>query len=125
MLKRLFALVIAVLIVNLAVVSSGNAQSKDLSPEEARAQVAKLGTGPKAVVRVTLRDGKKIQGWLSGVADDHFTVTGEKSGSITSIAYADVKEVKSLKPSRGMLAAGIVGGLALVVVIFLFVGAKH
>jgi len=125
MLKRLLALVVGVFSLNLIVVSPGNAQTKDLSPEQARAQVAKLGTGPKALVRVTLRDGKKVQGWLSSVADDHFTVTNEKNGATTSIAYADVRAVKSLKPSRGMLAAGIVGGLALVVVIALFAGGRH
>ncbi len=125
MFKRLLALVVAVLSANLVSVSSGIAQKKDLSPEEARAQISNLGTGPKALVRVTLRDGKKVQGWLSSVAGDHFTVTNEKSGAATSIAFEDIRAVKSLRPSKGAVIAAVAGGLALVAVIFLFAGAKH
>jgi hypothetical protein len=77
------------------------------------------------VVRVTLKDNKKVQGWLSSAGEDHFTVTGEKSGALTDIKYSEVKQIKSLKPSKSALVAGVVGGLALAAVIFLFAGAKH
>lgn len=123
--KKLLAIVVAVFMANLVCISSVNAQKKALSGDEVKAKIAKLGTGPKAVVRVTLQDKTKVQGWVSAVTDDHFTVTDEKSGAGTTIAYADVREVKSLRPSKGALIAGVSGGVALVVVIFLFAGAKH
>jgi len=113
------------LTVNVVFAPWAKAQTRAASPEEVKAKVAKLGTGPKAVVRVALRDGKKVQGWLSSAAEDGFAVADEKSGAVTTIAYADVAGVKSLKPSKGALIAGVVGGLALVVVIFLFAGAKR
>ena len=123
--KKVFAIIIAALTLNLACASSATAQKRGLSADEAKAEVAKLGTGPKAVVRATLKDDKKVQGWLSFAGEDHFTITDEKSGALTDIKYSDVARVKSLRPSKGALVAGVAGGLALAVVIFLFAGAKH
>ena len=97
------------------------AQKKGLSADEAKAEIAKLGTGPKSVVRVTLKDDRKVQGWLSFAGEDHFTLTTEKSGALTDIKYSDVARVKSLKPSKGAVIAVTVGGLALSLLIFLFV----
>ena len=123
--RKTTATVIAVLTVNLICISSVTAQRNELSAADARMEIAKLGTGPQAVVRVILKNKKKVQGWLSFADDGHFTVTAEKSGAVTSIKYSDVSSVKNLKPSRGALVAGIAGGLSLAVVIFLFAGAKH
>jgi hypothetical protein len=125
MYKKALAIIMTGFIINLVCVSSVRAQKKDLSTDEAKAEIAKFGTGPKAIVRVTLKDNKKVQGWLSFAGEDHFTLTGEKSGALTDIKYSDVTRVKSLRPSKGALVAGVAGGLALAVVIFLFAGAKH
>jgi hypothetical protein len=122
MLKKLFSLLVFGLFVNTISLSPAYAQSRESpSPDGAKAVVAKLGAGPKAVVRVTLKDSKKVQGWLSFAGEDHFTVTDEKSGALTDIKYSEVRQIKSLKPSKGALIAGIVGALALTVAIFLFV----
>ena len=124
MFVRLLATAVAVLMVNLVLVSSSNAQKKDLSREEAKTQISTLGTGPKALVRVTLRDKKKVQGWISLVADDQFTVT-DKTGTTTSITYAEVSTLKSLKPSKGLTAAVAVVAIGVAALVFLFAGAKH
>ncbi len=123
--KKALAIIMTVFTINLVCVSSVMAQKELISADEAKAEIAKLGTGPKAVVRVTLKDDKKAQGWLSFAGEDHFTLTGEKSGALTDIKYSDVTRVKSLRPSKGALVAGVAGGLALAVVIFLFAGAKR
>jgi hypothetical protein len=125
MYQKALAIIIAALTFNLVCPSSALAQKKGLSAAEAKAEIAKLGTGPKAVVRITLKDDKKVQGWLSFADQDHFTLTDEKSGALSDIKYSDVARVKSLKPSQGALVAGVVGGLVLAVAIFLFAGAKH
>jgi hypothetical protein len=125
MCKKALAVIIAALTLNLVCASSALAQKRGLSADEAKAEIAKLGTGPKAVVRVTLKDEKKVQGWLSFAGEDHFTVTGEKSGALTEVRYSEVARVKSLRPPKGAVVAAVVVGLALSVVIFLFAGAKH
>ena len=122
MLKKLCSLLLVGLLVSTISQSPAYAQTREsISADEAKAEVAKLGTGPKAVVRVTLKDNKKVQGWLSFTGEDHFTVTDRKSGALTDIKYSEVRQIKSLKPSKGALIVGIVGGLALSVAIFLFV----
>jgi hypothetical protein len=125
MYKKLLAISIIALILNFFCVSSATAQSKELTVDEAKAAVAKLGTGPKAMVRVTLKDKKRVQGWLSSAGEDHFTVTNEKSGTLTDINYSEMTEVKSLKPSKSLIAVGAVAVVGTAVLIFLFAGAKH
>ena len=125
MCRKIISTVITIVILNLVCFSEVLAQRTGSSPDEVRTQISRLGTGPKAVVRITLNDKRKMQGWLSLVADDHFSLTDEKTGSVNEIRYADVSSVKSLKPSKGAVAAGIVAGIAVAAVIFLFAGAKH
>ena len=43
--------------------------------EKVRTQIAKLGTGKDALVRVELRDKTKLEGYLSEVGADTFVVT--------------------------------------------------
>jgi hypothetical protein len=125
MCKKALAIVIAVLTFNFVCASWATAQTKVLSADEAKAEIAKLGTGPKAIVRVTLTDGRKVRGWLSLAAEDHFAVSNEKSGALTDIKYSEVAGVKSLRPTKGAMVAAVAGVFAVAAVIFLFAGAKH
>ena len=125
MCRKIIPTVVAMLTLSLVGVPPVPAQETSPSVDEAKAQISKLGTGPKSIVRITLKDKTKVQGWLSLVADDHFLVTNEKTGSPTEIKYGDVARIKSLKPSKGAIAAGIVAGVGVAAVIFLFAGAKH
>lgn len=125
MCRKILSTVVAILAVNLLCNPLVRAQSRNLSTDEVRAQISKLGTGPKALVRITLKDKRKMQGWLSLVADDHFSVTDGKSGRVTEIKYADVAGIKNLKPSHGAIIIGAVAVISLAAVIFLFAGAKH
>ena len=125
MCRKIISTVITIVILNLVCFSGVLAQRTGLSPDEVKTQISKLGTGPKAVVRITLNDKRKMQGWLSLVADDHFSLTDEQTGSVNEIRYADVFSVKSLKPSKSAIAVAAVAGIATAALIFLFAGAKH
>ena len=125
MCSKIISTVIAIVTVNLVCASTVPAQRTNLQPDEVKAQISRLGTGPKAMVRVALKDKRKMQGWLSLVADDHFSLTDEKTGNARDIKYADVAAVKSLKPSKGAITAGVIAGLGVAAAIFLFAGAKH
>lgn len=60
-------------------------------------------------VTVKLYDGTQVNGHISEVADDHFVVTGRKSGSSTSIEYSRVKDVSEglgYKTKIGMVVGG-------------------
>lgn len=64
---------------------------------KAKADVAAFGIGPDALVSVKLREGKKLKGYISQAGEDSFVITDSKTGSTTSIAYAEVAEVKRKK----------------------------
>jgi hypothetical protein len=64
---------------------------------KAKADVAAFGIGPDARVSVKLREGKKLKGYISQAGEDSFVITDSKTGSTTSIAYADVAEVQRKK----------------------------
>jgi hypothetical protein len=125
MCRKIISTVIAILTVNLVCSSEAFAQTRTLTADEAKVQISRLGTGPKVVVRVTLKDKRKMQGWLSLTADDHFSLTEEKTGNVTDVNYADVAAIKNLKPSKGLIAIGAVVGIGTAAAIFFFAGAKH
>ena len=91
---------------------------KDMSVEQVKAVVAKRGIGEKAKVKVKLRDGSKLKGYISQAGEDSFTLADSRSGQTRTVAYVDVSEVK--KPGGLSLAAKIgigvgigIGGLAI------------
>jgi hypothetical protein len=122
--KKILATVVAILIVNVLCVSSVSAQKQELSADEAKAEIIKLGTGKKAGVRITTSDNTKIKGWLSFAGEDHFTVTAD-NGNSTDIKYSDVRQVKSLRPSKGLTAAVAIVVVGAAALVFLFAGTKH
>ena len=122
---RAIAMFVAISLGNLICVSHGMAQAAAQARNDAKAKIATLGSGPKASVRITLRDGKKVQGWISEAADEQFAVINEKTGAVTTIAYDEVKDVKSLKPRKIAIAGAAVVVIGLAALIFFFAGAKH
>jgi hypothetical protein len=111
MCRKIISTVVTILAVNLLCVTLVPAQNRNLSSDEAKAQISKLGTGPKARVDVKLRDGTKLTGYVSERQDDYFIVTDAKTGNATKVAYAEVIQVKARKNSSG--AKILIRGLAL------------
>ncbi len=77
--------------------TSVNGQTEKDTRLTAKADVAAFGIGPDARVSVKLREGKKLKGYISQAGEDSFVITDSKTGSTTSIAYAEVAEVKRKK----------------------------
>lgn len=94
--------------------SSGQDEAKAL--EKIKAKIAKLGVGEKARAQVKLRNGQKIKGHVSNAGPNDFAFVERKTGTTTTVAYADVVEVKKPGLSTGAkigIAAAIgVGALA-------------
>jgi len=70
------------------------------TPEQVKAEVFKRGTGEKAKVKVKLRDGSEVRGYISKTNEDSFELR-DKSGKSVAIAYADVISVRKLGLSKG------------------------
>jgi hypothetical protein len=73
---------------------NGHAEPDARLTAKAKADVAAAGVGREARISVKLRQGKKLKGYISQAGEDSFVITDSKTGSTTSIAYADVAEVQ-------------------------------
>jgi hypothetical protein len=83
-----------------------------------KAKVEKIGIGTKARVEVKLVGGDKVKGYISEARADDFVVTDKKTGGVTTIAYAQAKQVKtpeeiSLSDRETLL--GLFAGVAVLV----------
>ena len=67
---------------------------------EARAKVQKLGTGIKSRVKIELVGGRKLEGYVERIGEEHFYVvrTDREKGTAAVVAFGDVL---SLKAGRG------------------------
>ena len=120
MTKPLLAFVIAVLTINLMGVTSVAAsppQSEKAKPtkEEKRAAktkelIAKMGTGPEARIGVELLDKTNLEGYVGQADDDHFVVTNEKTGAVTTVMYSQVKKIKLLPTVKTLLKKDLSSG---------------
>jgi hypothetical protein len=73
---------------------AGTKEGKEVQSEKIRAGIYKLGIGKDARVQVKLRDKTQLQGYLSAVSEDSFTVTDLKTEASTVVAYPNVRQVK-------------------------------
>jgi hypothetical protein len=86
--------------------------------EKVRTQLAKLGTGKDALVRVELRDKTKLEGYVSEVGAESFVLT-DKTGKASTIAYPQVKKAQGNNLSTGAkiaIGAGVAAAIVLLVI---------
>ena len=81
--------------------------------EKVKAGLTKLGTGPEARVKLTLRDKTKLEGYVSQVSETDFVVT-DKAGAATTVQFPDVAQVQgnNLRTRwKFVIGAAIVAGI--------------
>jgi len=72
-------------------------------------EVVKQGTGENAQVVVKLRGDQTIEGFISRISDDGFTVTDPGTRRETRIAFGAVEQVKKIEALAIMnFAAGLI-----------------
>ncbi len=88
-----------------------------------KSQIAKRVTNKKTRVKVKLRNGRELKGRIERANDNGFTITEEKTGKETELAYSEVQKVSGRGLGKGakfgIAAAIAVGVLAIIVVIAL------
>jgi hypothetical protein len=120
MLKKICSLALAALLLQAAAVpalAKSSAEKEARRAEKVRAQIAKLGTGKDAVVRLELRDKSKLEGYVSEVGAESFVVT-DKAGKATTVAYPQVGKVKGNNLSTGAkiaIGAGVAAAIILLI----------
>jgi len=70
------------------------ARTQQMTADQAKVEVAKLGLGEKARATITLKTGSKVKGYVSRADENDFVIRDRKSDTPTTINYADVAKVK-------------------------------
>lgn len=65
-----------------------------ITADQAKVEVAKLGLGEKARATITLKNGTKVKGFVSRADENDFVIRDRKTGTPTTINYADVAKVQ-------------------------------
>lgn len=122
MFKKLFSLMLIALLINITGARLVYADSKEEKQarfaEKVKTNVLKLGTGEAARVKVTLHDKTRLEGYISSAGEESFTVTSNKTGATTVVAYPQVKSVKGNNLSTGAkiaIGAGIAAAVILLI----------
>ena len=124
MIKQILLIALMALVVNLSLAPSALAADK-LSKKakhaaKVKAGIAKLGTGPDARIEVKLKDGRKVKGYVSEIAEDSFTITDPETGANTNIPYPSAKQVRGNNLSSGQIA--MIGTLVFILVLVALAG---
>lgn len=116
MVKKIITAMVAILVINLGVFASVGDSSVDSDFAKIKQKIAKMGTGPDAKIEVKLKDGKKLQGYVSEIGTDHFVVTDPKTKTETPVPYPQVRRA-SARRQNIILAIGIAAIVVLAVVV--------
>ena len=119
MLKKCLAAAVAVLLSLLLIQTPARAQSREKNarpPEKIKADVALIGPGQR--VKVKLRSGESLTGYVGLVGEQVFVLTLAKEGTKRTIAYADVSSVKVRNEKR----VGTAGKILIVMGVMWVVG---
>jgi hypothetical protein len=128
MLKKLLSVTLAGLLVNMfavAPVGAGTKTKQDKAAQKAekvKQAVNKLGTGERARIKVKLKDETRVRGYVSQIGADDFQITDAKTGTATTVAYAQVKQIEGKNLTTGQKVAIGVGIAAIVLIIVALVG---
>jgi len=114
MLKRSLPLALSLLLVCAACARPASAHpgqaGESLAAAKVKAKVAKLGTGEKACIEVTLLDRRKLRGYVREARDEDFILV-HKSGDDVRVPYSQVRRVGGSRPGRGARHAIAISGI--------------
>ena len=127
MLKKICSVVLTALLLQAAAapaLAKSSAEKESTRVEKVRAQLAKLGTGKDARVKLELRDKTKLEGYVSEAGPESFVVVN-KAGVATAVAYPQVVKAKGHNLSTGAkIAIGIGIGAGITLLIALLIAAS-
>ena len=128
MLKKICSVVLAALLLQSVAVpafAKSGAGKEARRAEKVRTQLAKLGTGRDARVRLELRDKTKLEGYINEAGAESFVVT-DSAGKTTKVAYPQVKKARGHNLSTGAkIAIGVgIGAAVTLLIVFLYIASK-
>ena|SRR5436190_7635296 len=99
-------------------------EKQEMTAEQVKIKVAKLGIGEKAKATIKLKDGTKTKGYVGQAGEDNFVIRDRKTNAPTTIRYADVAKVEANRghSTARNIAIGVgigAGGLLAIIAIVL------
>ncbi len=83
-----------------------------------KTEIAKLGTGTDAKIKVKLKDGTKIKGYVMEAGENQFVVMSSKTGQAVPVAYSQIRQAKGNNLSEGtLITIGLIGVAVLILVL--------
>ena len=128
MFKKVCSVVLSALLLQAAAVpalAATKAEKEARRSEKVRTQLAKLGTGSDARIKLELRDKTKLEGFVSEAFADTFAVT-DRAGKTTTVEYSQVRKAQGHNLSTGAkIGIGIgIGAAVTVLIIFLYIASQ-
>jgi len=119
MFRKIISIALIIALVNLvgivSVFAKSNTEKELRLAIKVKENIEKLGTGESARVKITLKDKSKIEGYVSEIRENSFTVM--ENGQTTEVEYSQVKKAKGNNLSTGAkIAIGVGIGLAILVI---------
>ena len=122
MLRRICSVMLSALLLQAAALpaqGATNAEKEARRAEKVRTQLAKLGTGPDARIKLIMRDKTKLEGYVSEAGASTFAVT-DRAGKTTTVEYSQVSKAQGNNLSTGAkVAIGVGIGAGVTLLIFL------
>ena len=124
MFRKLISIAVIIAIVNLTgivtVFAKSNAEKELRLAIEVKQNIRKLGASENSKVKISLKDKSNIQGYVSEIQENSFTVTDSKTGRQTEVEYSQVKKVKGNNLSTGVkIGIGIGVAVAVLAIVVL------
>ena len=120
MLKKYLTLTLTILIMNLFFGISAFAQTQNDKDSRLvlniKNTVAGVGTEPNRKIKITLKDGTKLKGYVTEIKDDNFVLVDKKKGKAAALRYSQVGKAKSdgfSKITAIFVAAAVTGAVVL------------
>ena len=120
MLKRICSIALAALLLQAAAApayAKSSAEKEAKRAETVRAKLGKLGVGRDALVKLTLRDKARLEGYIGEAGPESFVVVN-KAGVATAVAYPQVRKAQGHNLSTGAkigIGIGIGVGVTLLI----------
>ena len=127
MTKKLLSITLVLLLAQVgaaSVFAKSRAEKDAARAAKVRRGVIKLGTGEQSIVKLRLRDGTRLEGYILAADESSFTVVERKTGTATVVPYPHVGQVKGNNLSTGAKIAIGVGVAVLVIAILYAVADK-
>ncbi len=135
MFKKSIAMLLMVLLSQISIFANSTAVASNTVKEvefsqKVKTNILKLGRGKDAKIRVKLHNKTKLAGHITETNENHFTITDDKTGLTSQVAYADVAQVKgknlSTRTKIGIgVGIGIGAGLAIFGIYYLVLVANN